>query len=83
MPYDQALDVSSFKETKEFAETRITVGVFSYNEGTKKLQISRENQNQNEEWRFAKLGRMTKEEAQEIIPIMAKAVEEPSPGFGS
>ncbi len=75
MPYDQALDVSSFKETKEFEGTRITVGVFSYNEGTKKLQVSRENQNQNEEWRFAKLGRMTKDEAQEIIPILAKAVE--------
>jgi len=75
MPYDQSLDVASFKETKEFGESRITVGVFSYNEGTKKLQISRENQNQNEEWRFAKLGRMTKEEAQEIIPIMAKAIE--------
>jgi len=75
MPYDQSLDVASFKETKEFADTRITVGVFSYNEGTKKLQISRENQNQNEEWRFAKLGRMTKEEAQEVIPIVAKAIE--------
>jgi len=75
MPYDQALDISSFKEAKEFGETRITVGVFAYNEGTKKLQLSRENQNQNEEWRFAKLGRMTKEEAQEIIPIMTKAIE--------
>ena len=75
MPYDQALDVSSFKEAKEFGETRITVGVFAYNEGTKKLQLSRENQNQNEEWRFAKLGRMTKEEAQEIVPIMMKAIE--------
>ena len=75
MPYDQSLDVATFKETKEFGETRITIGVFSYNEGTKKLQISRENQNQNEEWRFAKLGRMTKEEAQEVIPIVAKAVE--------
>lgn len=75
MPYDQNLDVSSFKESKEFEDTRITVGVFSYNEGAKKLQISRENQNQNEEWRFAKLGRLTKEEAKEIIPIMLKAVE--------
>ena len=75
MPYDQALDVSSFKESKEFGETRITVGVFAYNEGTKKLQLSRENMNANEEWRFAKLGRLTKEEAQEIIPIMTKAIE--------
>lgn len=75
MPYDQSLDVSLFKESKEFEDTRITVGVYSYNEGAKKLQLSRENQNQNEEWRFAKLGRMTKEEAQEIIPIMTKALE--------
>ncbi|OGX37096.1 MAG: hypothetical protein A3C36_01035 [Omnitrophica WOR_2 bacterium RIFCSPHIGHO2_02_FULL_52_10] len=75
MPYDQSLDVSTFKETKEFGETRITVGVFSYNEGTKKLQLSRENLSQTGEWRFSKLGRLTKEEAQEIVPIMMRAVE--------
>ena len=76
MPYDQSLDVATFKETKEFEETRITVGVFSYNEGPKKLQLSRENMNANEEWRFAKLGRMTKEEAQEVTPIIMKAIEQ-------
>lgn len=78
MPYDQSLDIATFKETKEFEETdtRITVGVFSYNEGTKKLQVSRENKNANEEWRFAKLGRMTKPEVQEIVPLMMKAVED-------
>lgn len=75
MPYDQSLDAATFKETKEFNDTRITVGVFSYNGGAKKLQISRENMNQDEEWRFAKLGRMTKEEAQEIVPILAKAIQ--------
>ncbi len=75
MPYDQSLDVESFKEIKEFEDTRITVGVFSYNDGPKKLQMSRENKNQSEEWRFAKLGRMTKDEAKEVVPIMMKAVE--------
>jgi hypothetical protein len=75
MPYDQSLDVSTFKETKEFGDSRITVGVFSYNGGAKKLQISRETQTQDGEWRFAKVGRMTKAEAKEIIPIMARAVE--------
>jgi len=75
MPYDQTLDLESFKETKEFGETRITIGVFSYNEGNKKMQLTRENMNANEEWRFTKLGRMTKAEAQEIIPIMLKAIE--------
>lgn len=75
MPYDPSLDQATFKEAKEFGETRITVGVFSYNGGEKKLQLSRENMNANEEWRFAKLGRMTKGEAQEITPIMLKAIE--------
>ncbi len=74
MPYDQSLDVESFKETKEFGDTRITVGVYSYNNGPKKIQLTRENRTQ-DEWRFAKLGRLSKEEAKEIIPIMMKAVE--------
>ena len=75
MPYDKTLDVEQFKETKEFEDTRISVGVYSYNEGQKKLQISRENMNAEGEWRFAKLGRMTKEEAQEVAPLIAKAIE--------
>jgi len=75
MPYDKSLDEETFKEIKEFEDSRISVGVFSYNGGEKKLQMSRENRNQNDEWRFAKLGRMTKEEVQEIVPIMMKAVE--------
>ncbi len=74
MPYDQSLDVEFFKETKEFGDTRITVGVYSYNNGPKKIQLTRENRTQ-DEWRFAKLGRLSKEEAKEIIPIMMKAVE--------
>ena len=75
MPYEKSLDVESFKEVKEFEDTRISVGVFSYNEGAKKLQISRENLSAEGEWRFAKLGRLTKDEAQEIVPLMMKALE--------
>ena len=75
MPYDPKLDVETFKETKQFNETRITVGVFSYNGGEKKLQLSRENLGTDEEWRFAKLGRMNKHEAKEIAPILLKALE--------
>ncbi len=75
MPYDQSLDKELFKESKEFDGTRITVGVFQYNEGEKKLQVVRENRTQTDEWRFAKLGRMNKEEAKDIIPIMMKALE--------
>lgn len=75
MPYDKDLDKETFKEVKEFEDSRISVGVYSYNEGIKKLQISRENLNADGEWRFAKLGRMTKEEAQEIAPLIVKALE--------
>lgn len=75
MPYDKNLDVEIFKEVKELGGTRITVGVYSYNNGEKKLQVGRENADASGEWRFSKLGRMTKDEAKEIIPVMLRAVE--------
>ena len=75
MPFDPSLDKEVFKEIKEFEETRISVGVFSYNNGAKKLQMTRENLSPDGEWRFTKLGRMTKDETREIIPIMMKALE--------
>ena len=75
MPYDKSLDVDVFKETKDFDGSRITVGVFSYNGGEKKLQLGRENQDASGEWRFSKLGRMTKVEVQAVVPVMMKAVE--------
>ena len=76
MPYDSSLDVATFKEVKEFEDSRITIGVFSYNNGEKKLQLSRENRNANDEWRFAKLGRMTKEEAVDVVPVIQQAIEQ-------
>ena len=75
MPYDKSLDVEVFKEIKEFEGSRVTVGVFSYNGGEKKLQLGRENQDASGEWRFSKLGRMTKDEVKAIVPVMTKAVE--------
>ena len=74
MPYDATLDVASFKELIDFENTRITVGVFSYNGAPKKLQITRENLIDGN-WNFTKLGRMTKEEAQAVHPIMMKAIQ--------
>lgn len=74
MPYDAALDEELFKESKEFEGTRINVSVFSYNGGEKKLQLGRENIS-NENWRFSKLGRMTKEEAEAVLPAIQKALE--------
>lgn len=75
MAFDPNLDKKLFSETKEFETTRITVAVHQYNDGEKKMQISRENRNQENEWNFAKLGRMFKDEAEAIIPLMQKALE--------
>ncbi len=75
MPYDANLDKKIFYETKEFDGTRITVGVFSYNNGEKKLQLSRENIGQEGEWRFAKLGRITKAETEAIFPLVQTALK--------
>ena len=75
MAFDKNLDKQLFAETKEFETTRITVGVFQYNEGEKKLQISRENRSQDNEWSFSKLGRMFKDEAEAVAPLITKALE--------
>lgn len=73
--FDRSLDKNLFSETVEFENTRVIVGVFQYNEGQKKLQLSRENKNAEDEWKFAKLGRLTQEEATKAIPVMQKAME--------
>ena len=75
MPFDSSLDKNLYSESVEFERSKITVGVFSYNEGISKLQISRENKNASGEYSFAKLGRMTKEEAVAVLPLCQKALE--------
>ena len=74
MPYDATLDASTFKEVLNFENTRLTVGVFSYNGAPKKLQISRENLIDGA-WSYTKLGRMSKDESIAVAPIMMKAIE--------
>lgn len=73
--FDKNLDKELFSEIKEFETSKIKVGVYSYNDGEKKLQISRETRNQDGEWKFAKVGRMFKDEVEAVIPIMQKALE--------
>ncbi|MFC1594177.1 hypothetical protein ACFL38_02500 [Candidatus Omnitrophota bacterium] len=74
MPYDPSKDASLFSKAWETEEGRLTVGVHQYNQGMKKLQISRENKDPEGEFRFAKMGRLTKEEAAAIIPLMQEAL---------
>ena len=71
--FDKSLDQELFSESIEFERSRITVAVFAYNHGIPKLQISRENKNAGGEHSFAKLGRMTKDEVEKVMPLMEKA----------
>jgi len=75
MPYDSSLDESSFSDSKESEAGRLTVSVYSYNKGAKKLQITRENRGPDGDFRFAKLGRMTKEEAESVLPLIQEALK--------
>jgi len=74
MPYDASLDKEVFVKAHENDDGKISVSVHSYNNGPKKLQIVRENRDQEGALRFAKLGRMTKEEAQAILPLIQEAL---------
>ena len=74
MPYDSSLDKQVFAKSFESESTKVTVCVYSYNNGPKKLQISRENMDAEGQWRFSKLGRMTKEELQGILAYLQEAI---------
>ncbi|NQZ85411.1 MAG: hypothetical protein HRU03_06850 [Nanoarchaeales archaeon] len=74
--FDKSLDVEVFGEEVAFETTKLRVSVMQYNEGQKKLQVSRENlDNESGDWRWSKLGRMTKEESEKVVPAMVKALE--------
>ena len=74
MPYDSSLDERLFSKAWEYEQGRVTVNVYSYNNGPKKLQISRENKVGDEDFRFVKLGRLSKEEAEGILPLIQEAL---------
>ena len=74
MPYDSNLDERLFSKTWETDFDRLTVSIYAYNQGTKKLQIGRERKNKDGELKFAKLGRLTKEEMEAILPLVQEAL---------
>ena len=74
MAYDSSLDERIFAKSWEGNGSKLTVGVFSYNHGAKKVQISREVESPDGRPGFAKLGRLTKEELQAILPLLQEAL---------
>ncbi len=73
MPYEKELDECLFAKSWENDNEKLTASIFSYNKGTKKLQLTRENKNSQGEFRFAKLGRLTKEEITALLPLIQEA----------
>ena len=76
MAYDSSLDEQIFAKSWEGNGSKLTVGVYSYNHGQKKVQISREVENPEGRPGFAKLGRLTKEELQGILPFLQEALSQ-------
>lgn len=74
MPYDASLDKEIFGKSVENELGRLSVKIMSYNEGASKLQISRERRGPDGDYKFAKVGRMTKEEMESIIPLLQEAI---------
>lgn len=74
MPYDSSLDEQLFSKSWENDTGKIVVSVYSYNSGQKKLQLTREIQDREGRPGFAKLGRLSKEEAQGVLPLIQEAL---------
>ncbi|MDP2943939.1 MAG: hypothetical protein Q8N49_01495 [Candidatus Omnitrophota bacterium] len=74
MPYDSSLDEQLFTKEWENETGKIVVSVHAYNKGTNKLQIVREIKDRNGNFTFAKLGRLSKEELQGILPLIQEAL---------
>lgn len=75
MAFDPSLDKELNKKEKAFDDTKIIVSVMSYNGGKPKIQISRQNRNENG-WIFSKLGRLTEEEAKALSQMLQEILEE-------
>ena len=52
----------------------MVVGVYSYNGGPRKVQIRREPKEEDGKPSFAKLGRLTKDELQGVLPLLQEAL---------
>jgi hypothetical protein len=74
MPYETSLDNQLFSQSWDYGAGRIVVSVYSYNNGPKKLQIVREVKNRQGRANFVKLGRLSKDELQGILPIIQEAL---------
>ncbi|HNQ51058.1 MAG: hypothetical protein PHS64_03410 [Candidatus Omnitrophica bacterium] len=74
MKFDSSLDETLFSKELESDGVKIVVSVHSYNNGAKKLQLVRETRDAEGNWRFGKLGRLTKAEVEGILPLINESL---------
>jgi hypothetical protein len=74
MPYDSSLDEQLFTKACDTDNGRLSVSIYSYNNGQKKIQISRESKDQQDNLKFAKLGRVSKSEMEALLPLIQEAL---------
>lgn len=74
MPYKRDLDEEVYAKAWENDTDKITVSVHSYNKGPRKLQITREIKNREGQLSYTKLGRLSKEEVESILPFIQEAI---------
>jgi hypothetical protein len=75
MPYDASVDEQLFSKFWESENGKIVVSIYSYNKGAKKLQISREVKDREGNFTFSKLGRLSKDEVEAVLPLIQEAVK--------
>ncbi|MEW6101241.1 MAG: hypothetical protein AB1481_02995 [Candidatus Omnitrophota bacterium] len=75
MPYENNLDEKVFVKELDTDKGKIIVSVHSYNNGPKKLQITREVKDRQGNVIFAKLGRLSREEVEGVLPFIQAALE--------
>lgn len=73
MPYNTELDTQVYTKSVTTETGKITVSVWSYNNGPKKVQIVREIKDNEGNFKFTRLGRISKPELEKIIPLLQEA----------
>lgn len=74
MPYDASRDAELFTKSYEDDMGKIVVSVHSYNNGPLKLQITRQVKDKEGQFTFAKMGRLSKDETEGILPLIQEAL---------
>lgn len=71
--FDKSLDKELFNKELDAGNSKISVGVFSYNGGAPKVQLSKKVANKEGEWEFVKVGRLNKDEVKAVCNLLAEA----------